>query len=240
MAWAMPDRDEARAALWFTMNEKRNANLDWWVRLERDHGATSVTAKSLERRYHDLVSACQARRLRKVYGFAAPAKGGDNEIAEELSKQLGARRISFGRWLREEASRAGVQADRRVLQKRGQQMIDSHGALEFCLKLLDSLPQNVSIPDADIVIDGVRHAEVHDSLRCLIGEDRFDVIYIDRPAAERRKALIEEERIPPEEVDAVMNDITERELDEVERRAAKRFSHRLGAKPIARELTGAT
>jgi hypothetical protein len=52
--------------------------------------------------------------------------------------------------------------------------------------------------------------------------------------------LIEEEHIPDAEVDAVMNDPTEREVAAVARGATRRFDRQQGVQPIAMELAGAT
>src|SRR5262249_51628940 len=130
----------------------------------------------------------------------------------------------------------GDQPVRQVLQRKGQKMIETQGALEFCLEVLSALPKDVSLPNVRFVIDGIRHAEVLQSLQSLIGEDHFTLVHIERPEEERRQLLIEEEHIPPNEVDAVMNDSTEREIPGVARLAAKKYPRERGVQSIAKEL----
>lgn len=240
MAWTMPEREETRAALWYTMHDHRKGNLDWWVKLDRDHGNRRATVQDLEKRLRDLSEASLSRRLPKVFGFCAPAKGGDNEVADALSQQLRFQRLSFGRWLRVKVKEEGGEPTRRVLQQKGQQMIEQRGALEFCLELLSALPPNVSIAEANLVVDGIRHEAVRESLKALIGEDRFELVVIQRPDDVRRKLLIEEEHVPPGEVDAVLNDPTEREVSGIARRATRVYDRQQGVQPITMALAGVT
>jgi hypothetical protein len=236
MAWALPDRQETRAAIWYTMRQARQANLDWWARLDRDLGEGLVAPHELASRYDRLVGEYQSHLPQPVVGFCAWAKGGDNEIANELCQRWNVQRISFGQWLRERVRNEGIQPNRRALQRRGQQMIEKHGALEFCLEVLGRLSPNVPIPNARFVIDGIRHREVLLALKSLIGEDHFRLIKIERNVAERRRLLIEDEQIPPNEVDVIMNDITEREIADVAERADRSFNRDQGVEPIATEL----
>ncbi|OAI51262.1 hypothetical protein AYO44_05015 [Planctomycetaceae bacterium SCGC AG-212-F19] len=237
MAWALPERQETRAAIWHTNKGDRKANLGWWARLDRDHGEPKVTPRELDIRYAKLVSDVLSQTPQRVFGFCAWAKGGDNEIATELSQRLHVRQISFGKWLRKKAEKEGDQPIRRVLQRKGQRMIETHGALEFCLEVLsDNLPQNASIPNVRFVIDGIRHAEVLRSLQSLIGEDHFTLVHIERSEAVRRKLLIEEEHVSADEVDEVMSDSTEQEIPGVAILAARTYQREAGVRQIAMEL----
>jgi len=236
MAWTLPEREETKAALWYTMKEKRQSNLQWWARLAKDHEKYGVTERSLNDRFDRISSECRERTLHRVFGFCAPAKGGDNEISIKLGGELDVKRLSFGLWLKKEAVKEGRRPTRRVLQKKGQQMMDKRGALEFCLEVLSGLPMNVSIPYATFVIDGIRHAAVLESLKSLVGEDHFTLVFIDRSKEERRQLLIRDEHVPANEVDEVMNDPTEREVPELAKRAARRFDWLQGVEPIAKEL----
>ncbi len=236
MAWALPDRQETRAAIWHTNRRERQANLDWWTRLDRDHGDTGASPRKLDDQYSRLVRQVLSQPPQRVFGFCARAKGGDKEVAREWSRRLHVPLLSFGQWLKEKAEKAGALPTRRVLQQMGQEMIQTQGALEFCLEVLGKLPGSVSIPNEKFVIEGIRHAEVLQSLKSLIGEDHFVLVHIERPEGERRLLLIEDEKVPPGEVDAVMNDPTEQEITNVAGHAAKHYPIALGVQGIATEL----
>lgn len=237
MAWALPERKETRAALWYTCDAtKRESNLEWWVHLERSHGIRT-TPKALVLDYQKSIDELHSRKSFRVYGFGAWAKGGDNEIAKFVSDRLHTPRLSFGQFLRHKAELGGMQPTRRLLQQHGQEMIEKYGALEFCLEVLDSLPLDISIPNAQFVIDGIRHAAVLDSLIRLVGEDRFTLVFIDRPKDVRRELLVTEEGIPHNEVESIMNDSTEKEVPIIEDRAFAHYDReKLGIESIGKEL----
>ena len=238
MTWVLPDRPETRAAVWHTIPGERKTNLDWWARLDRDHGDAKASSRHLKELYKSLVREVVSQRPQQVFGFCASAKGGDKEIARELSRRLDVPPLGFGQWLVKKAKKEGTEPTRRLLQEMGQQMIQTYGALEFCLEVLAELPNSVSIPNAKFVIEGIRHADVLRSLEFLIGEDHFTLVHIERPEGERRRLLIEDEKVPLGEVDAVMNDPTEQEIASVATHAAKRYSMELGVHGIATELAG--
>jgi hypothetical protein len=117
MAWALPEREETRAALWQNCTDKqRESNLIWWARLEQDHGHSSVTPKTLNARFTELVNELDLQPRRRVYGFCARAKGGDNDIAtllsRELSRDMPTPRFSFGKWLGAKAEKEGKKPTR--------------------------------------------------------------------------------------------------------------------------------
>jgi hypothetical protein len=238
MAWAMPERVETRAALWYSFTEEqRESNLNWWARLERDHGRRGSTPKKLDHQYSELVSKVRSQQIHKVVGFCARAEGGDSEIADFLSNRLQSTRLSFGRWLKEKVKMEGRAPTRQLLQRVGQDMIDEHGALEFCLEVLDSkLPREISFPDSRFVIDGIRHAAVFEALSRLVGENQFTLVFIDRPLDIRRNLLISKDNVPADEVEAVLNDVTEMEISAVEGRASVRFDRERGIEPICMAL----
>lgn len=69
------------------------------------------------------------------------------------------------------------------------------------------------------MIDGIRHREVLESLKSLVGPERFRLAFVNRPEDVRRTLLLKEEGITQDTVGQVMNDQTEREIFEISGRA---------------------
>jgi len=236
MSWALPEREETRAALWLTARDERlrSREVNWWVRLAKDHGQSNVTTQSFTSRLEEIIGHAKGALLPKVVGLCAPAKGGDNAIADFIATQRQIRRVSFGLWLRTHAPQGGSPSNRVVLQKLGQEMIDRHGALFFCLKVLQTAP-SVSLNQA-FVIDGIRHLDVFKSIQFLVGPDRFAFAFVDRPRAQRRKLLIEDENLTPDIADQVLNDRTEDEIPQLKSCAELTLDGDGGAEREGRKL----
>ncbi len=193
---------------------KRDRELQWWVRLARDHGQRDATPEAIVSRLQARIDRARAMALRKVVGFCAAAKGGDNDVAQYIADKQQLAHVSFGKWLSRRATEenptyAGANK-RRVLQQLGQDIIDDRGELTFCLDVLAGLP--ASLPEAGFVIDGIRHVRVYESLRFLVGAEHLKLAFVDRPRDVRRRRLIAEEGFTSETVDSVMDDPTEWEV----------------------------
>lgn len=226
MAWALPGRQETRAAIWHTYPQARKANLAWWVRLDRAQGDADADVSKLGTLCHNMVRDVQSQSVSQVCGICAPAKSGGNEIAADLSRSRRLPWVSFGSWLKEEVAKEGPSTNRRVLQLKGRQVLATRGALRFCLEVLSKLPRECEISNASFVIGGIRHKDVLSTLTALIGTDRFKLVNVWRPDAERRQLLIDEDHIAIAEVEDVMNDATEVEIPEVAQHAVKHYQHR--------------
>jgi hypothetical protein len=222
MAWTLPDRIETQAAQWITATNQsdRHRKLSWWARLSSDQG-TETSADQIEREIKALVTAVELRRVGSVFGFAAPARGGDKEIARYVQEAAQLPALSFGTWLKKRALGEQRPATRRVLQGLGQRIIDERGALALCLEVLQELPEH--LPEQPFLIEGIRHHDVMESLRFLVGPDRFKLLYVDRPEAERRKLLRVEENLSEAEVQQVLDDPTEEEVPDLKAYAVRQL-----------------
>ncbi len=140
-----------------------------------------------------------------VISFAAPIEAGKTTVSTKLAERLGAPRVSFGGYLRRIAAERSLEMTRENLQDLGDELIQKDvGA--FCEEVLAEWPW---VADQPLIIDGVRHAEVLDSLSELLSPAEGYLIYIkiDRATQEFRlaqddllhkKTLIELERHPTE------------------------------------------
>lgn len=211
---AAPDRLEARTALWFSSasDTEKERHLDWWIRLSRDRGEI-VDASILLAQMKSLHRDSQLVEPARVIGFAAPAKGGDKEIATQVAKLGHIARRSFGNYLSGLSATLGQPSDRRSLQQLGQDTISKFGELAFCMRVLDDLPKTDY--ESPFLIEGIRHRLVLSAMKQLVGADRFRLAYVDRPEVERRSRLMEDEHLSETAVSEVLHDPTEQEVPEL-------------------------
>lgn len=83
---------------------------------------------------------------------------GKSTVAAAVAAARGAPLLAFGDLIRREAKARGIGGDRASLQNLGQELYLSLGAAGMCTALLDGYDENV-------IIDGVRHVEVLQSLQ---------------------------------------------------------------------------
>lgn len=213
MSWVLPDRPETRAARWLTAssNHARSRDIDWWVRVDRESGRPEITPQALTAELESLITHTESEPLQPVIGFSALAKGGDKEIADFVARTKEVPRLSFGAWLREKALKEGGETDRRGLQHLGQQMIKQMGELAFFFTMLDDVHLELS---QSLLIEGIRHIKILDSVRSLVGPDRFFLAFVDRPE-DRRLELLRHEGLSNSELEEVLSDATEQEIPRV-------------------------
>lgn len=230
MAWASPDRAETRAARWSTLASKaQERELDWWVKLARDQGDPHVTRKDLVRTFSMLCDNARRAATQMVVGFSAYARGGDKEIAKYVASQTHLPQVSFGGWLLEKAkSRLGREPERLELQKLGQQIIDRHGALSLSLDVLDSIDSG--LPLRQFLVEGIRHVGVYESVRSLVGPDRFYLAYVERSEEKRAELLQMKEGLSKKQIKRVMSDRTESEISQLKTRANIELRSDLGTR----------
>jgi adenylate kinase family enzyme len=141
-----------------------------------------------------------------VLSFAAPIEAGKTTVSTKVAAQLVAPRVSFGDYLRGVARDSGLEMTREVLQDLGDKLV-SRDVRRFCEDVLEQEPWE---PGQPLIIDGVRHVEVLDSLSEILSPARAYLIYInvDRTTQVKRlkidplrheKTLDELEKHPTEE-----------------------------------------
>jgi shikimate kinase len=110
-----------------------------------------------------------------VLSFAGPIKAGKTTVSTRVAMSLDAPRVSFGQYLRGIAREMGMELTREALQNLGEQMV-TRNVRGFCENVLAQQPWH---PDKPLVIDGVRHVEVLDSLAEILSPARGYLIYIN-------------------------------------------------------------
>lgn len=122
----------------------------------------------------------------QVIAFAGAIASGKTTLAEAVASALGCQRVSFGSFVREEATRRGLDANSRdVLQAIGEDLI-ARGWEPFCLGVLAQAGWR---PHQMLVVDGIRHTQALETIRRLVWPLRTTLIYVDVAHANRDARL---------------------------------------------------
>jgi ribosome-binding protein aMBF1 (putative translation factor)/cytidylate kinase len=146
-----------------------------------------------------------------VVGFAGRIGSGKSTISIEVARALGWPRASFGDYVRTVARSAGLGESREALQEIGASMIE-RGVDDFCRAVLAQSGWNAGEP---LVIDGIRHAEVIESLRKLVAPLEMRVVYLDVKDEKRLNNLRKREDAVAEELELVEGHTTEEQVKNV-------------------------
>lgn len=106
--------------------------------------------------------------------LTGPMASGKSSIARQIADDSGAQVLAFGDLVRAEAERRGLAGDRVTLQDLGQELFASLGPLGMSEMLLEDRR-------ADVIIEGVRHLQVLQSLNQLLPDLVF--VYLTAPAS---------------------------------------------------------
>jgi dephospho-CoA kinase len=150
-----------------------------------------------------------------ILSFAGPIEAGKTTVSSIVAIRLNVPRISFGEYLRGVARARGMQLTREILQALGDQYVTSD-VRAFCGKVLEQHPWQ---PGKPLIIDGVRHVEVLDSLCELLSPARAYLIYINVDRTTQTKRL-KEGPLPHEKT------LDELEQHPTERQVRSRLSDR--------------
>jgi Fic family protein len=124
-----------------------------------------------------------ASRKGVVLAFSGFSGAGTHEISQRVADRLGWRRIRFSDVIRLRARALGRDpADLRVLQEIGQALVQE----ELETFVTDVLSHGGWVAGGDLVLDGLRHAEVRTELKRQLGETALlHVVHIDMPESQR-------------------------------------------------------
>src|SRR6266851_9025562 len=91
--------------------------------------------------------------------IAGPVRSGKSTLAKRIAEQFGGMRVGFGDTIRRRAQALGLPDERTFLQQVGQEWVnkDPGGLCDTVLA--------PSTGEALVVVDGVRHRQVHSLLR---------------------------------------------------------------------------
>jgi dephospho-CoA kinase len=124
-----------------------------------------------------------------VLGFAAPIEAGKTTVSTAVADLLNAPRVSFGGFLRRVANEKGLEITREVLQDLGDKMVRDD-VKAFCEAVLMQQPWRPGVP---LVIDGVRHLEVLNTLGEILAPAAPYLIYIKVDRQTQAERLLHDE-----------------------------------------------
>lgn len=119
-----------------------------------------------------------------MFGLSARMAAGKTSVSKGVAEAIYAKRISFGGVVREEAQKQSVPFTREALQDLGQSLVQEDVG-KFCQRVLAEAGWT---PGDSIVVDGVRHVAVLDTLRQIVQPKYFALLYlsVDRDTQRER------------------------------------------------------
>jgi dephospho-CoA kinase len=144
-----------------------------------------------------------------ILGVSGAIGAGKSSLAAEVASQANAERVSFGDFVRETAAERGIPDDRETLQDLGANLLDEWGADEFTARV-------VGDRTGIVIVDGVRHVVVDDSLRKLA--DHYLLVFVDVDDDVRRQRLDERDE-DAANIEQVDSHSTEQDLPQLRARA---------------------
>jgi adenylate kinase family enzyme len=117
-----------------------------------------------------------------VIAFAGATKTGKTTISKAVAAILGCGRGSFGDVIRAEAVSQGISAPNRAeLQAIGEMLVATR-CQELCISVLT---RALWVPGALVVLDGVRHVKVVQTLRGLVAPQKVRLVILEATRSER-------------------------------------------------------
>lgn len=145
-----------------------------------------------------------------ILAFAGPIGAGKSSVSAEVARYLGCSRASFGDYVRRQAFRRGLDVtSREVLQSVGEALIDE-GVTGFCRAVLLEAGW---APGQPLVIDGIRHVAVLDTLKALVEPCEVLLIYLS-VEEKIQLARLRRKGIEGDRVQRVMQHTTEADVGE--------------------------
>jgi dephospho-CoA kinase len=144
-----------------------------------------------------------------VLGFAGKIASGKSAVSRKIADALGWPYVSFGNYVRTIARQRGLDESRQTLQKIGAALIKDN-CEQFCWSVLDQADWN---PGQPLIIDGLRHIEVVETLRRIISPFILRVIYIEVTDDVRESRLSEEGILDSEQLSQIELHSTEVQVE---------------------------
>jgi len=178
-----------------------------------------------------------------VIAFSGPIGAGKSTISQKVADLLRWPRVSFGEYIAKVAADNGQNPrDRTVLQRVGQALVlaDVDGLVDNVLKQADWRKEG------NLIVDGLRHAEVRHALLQKIAPSRLKHVYVTVDEDTRQQRVLEEDKVEPRILMRYDQDITEAQIPRILREykdvevngklppqiAARELVTRLGLDPL--------
>jgi cytidylate kinase len=181
-----------------------------------------------------------------VIAFSGPIGAGKSTISQKVAELLNWPRVSFGEYVQTVARQSRQNPeDRSVLQRLGQALVlsDVDGFVR------EVLAQKDWRGEGNLVVDGLRHAEVRHALVQQISPHLLKHVFVTVDEDTRQQRVREEDKIEPRVLMRYDQDITEAQIPRIIREykdievngrlpgdiAARQVISRLGLPPPPRE-----
>lgn len=119
--------------------------------------------------------------------FAGRIGSGKTTLSKAVANNLRWPRASFGDYVRMEALRQGLNEPRKVLQRIGASLVEDPN--KFCHLVLKQVSWK---PGQNLIIDGIRHSKILDSLRKLTDPSEVFLVFVTTEEQAIRKRFAEE------------------------------------------------
>ena len=194
--------------------------VNWWgaaMNLQEPLTAPASLPRELLLRHADLTKLNPVDRgllLRalepQIIAFAGKRGSGKTIVSEGVAKVLNWTRASFGEYLRAAAKHQGLSDATENLQELGANMAKQPD--RFCDAVLTFSNWEAGEP---LVVEGIRHQEILNSLRRKVAPLEVRLVYLDVDETERLRRLNEREPSTPDRIEAVENHSTESQAKSV-------------------------
>jgi dephospho-CoA kinase len=169
--------------------------INWWgaaTNLQGDPPPSGRTPRDLLLEHLDMRKLNEVDRdllMRALEPLVLAVSGrigsGKTTVASGVANALGWKRASFGEFVRAVARSQGLDDRREVLQEVGARLVEK-GTADFCRSLLAHFHWESGEP---LVVDGVRHREILESLRALVSPLQVRLVYVDVDDEARQRRL---------------------------------------------------
>lgn len=146
-----------------------------------------------------------------VVAISGKIGSGKSTLAAMVAKELSVTKVSFGDYVRHLATEKGIEPTRENLQTLGQEQVDAD-TQKFCNDVLRFANWKTG---QSIVIDGVRHVEVLETLRKEVSPTPLKLVYLNPDEEIRQDRLTSRDGVSSIEITHFDNDRTEMENDEL-------------------------
>ncbi|MDQ3694453.1 MAG: AAA family ATPase [Chloroflexota bacterium] len=143
-----------------------------------------------------------------VIAFAGAIGSGKTTLSNAVCEALDCPRVGFGDYVRQVARSRGLDDSRQVLQNVGASLVDG-GVDRLCRAVLSQADWR---PGTSLVIDGVRHVEVMESLRRLVAPSELRLVFVAVDDPTRLSRLVTEDIADKHDLDRVDDHSTEAQV----------------------------
>jgi cytidylate kinase len=143
-----------------------------------------------------------------IVAFAGRIGAGKSSVAKALADNLVWKLASFGAFVRTVASSRGLSLSRESLQAVGEEL-EATDATALCRAVLDTASWQ---PGQPLVIEGIRHVRVLETLKTLVAPQPLVFVYLEADEQQRRSRLRNRGTGEAERLDAVEAHPTEQDV----------------------------